>query len=152
LWAWLSDFIGRRWVFLTMFAVQAVLFLLLPNASAYALFTPFAFIITCYGGGFGTMPAFAADYLGPKNVGIIYGLMLTAWGTASAVGPLIVSTLRTSSGSYSQPLSIIAVIMLVSLIVPFIVRPPRPQIEETKEVAVRPEREMIRSRQPYRRV
>ncbi len=122
-----------------MFAVRAVLFLLLPNASAYALFTLFAFIIiTCYGGGFGTMPAFAADYLGPKNVGIIYGLMLTAWGTASAVGPLIVSALRTSSGSYSQPLSIIAVIMLVSLIVPFIVRPPRPQIEETKEVAPSP--------------
>jgi OFA family oxalate/formate antiporter-like MFS transporter len=139
LWAWLSDFITRRWVFLTMFALQAVLFLLLPQARAYALFSLLAFIIiTCYGGGFGTMPAFAADYFGPRNVGTIYGLMLTAWGVASAVGPLLLSTLRDASGSYTQPLIIIAVIMLVSLIVPFIVRPPRPQIEAKEEVAPSP--------------
>jgi OFA family oxalate/formate antiporter-like MFS transporter len=138
LWAWLSDFITRRWVFLTMFALQAVLFFILPHAATYALFTLLAFInITCYGGGFGTMPAFAADYFGPKNVGTIYGLMLTAWGVASAVGPLLLSTLRTSSGSYTQPLNIIAVIMLVSLVVPFIVRPPRPAVE-AKEVAPSP--------------
>jgi MFS transporter, OFA family, oxalate/formate antiporter len=138
-WAWLSDFITRRWVFLTMFALQAVLFLLLPQAGAYALFSLLAFIIiTCYGGGFGTMPAFAADYFGPKNVGTIYGLMLTAWGVASAVGPLLLSTLRDASGSYTQPLIIIAVIMLVSIIVPFIVRPPRPQIETKEEVAPSP--------------
>jgi OFA family oxalate/formate antiporter-like MFS transporter len=139
LWAWLSDFITRRWVFLTMFALQAVLFFLLPHATAYAVFTLLAFIIiTCYGGGFGTMPAFAADYFGPRNVGTIYGLMLTAWGVASAVGPLLLSTLRTSSGSYTQPLTIIAVIMLVSLIVPFIVRPPRPQVAEPTEAAPSP--------------
>jgi OFA family oxalate/formate antiporter-like MFS transporter len=139
LWAWLSDFITRRWVFLTMFAVQAVLFFILPHAAAYALFTLLAFIIiTCYGGGFGTMPAFAADYFGPKNVGTIYGLMLTAWGVASAVGPLLLSTLRTSSGSYTEPLNIIAVIMLLSLVVPFIVRPPKPQVEEPREVAPSP--------------
>jgi MFS transporter, OFA family, oxalate/formate antiporter len=138
LWAWLSDFITRRWVFLTMFALQAVLFLLLPQASVLAVFTLLAFIIiTCYGGGFGTMPAFAADYFGPRHVGTIYGLMLTAWGFASAVGPLLLSTLRTSSGSYTQPLIIIAVIMLVSIVVPFIVRPPRPAVE-AKEVAPSP--------------
>ncbi len=139
LWAWLSDFITRRWVFLTMFALQAVLFLLLPQARAYALFSLLAFIIiTCYGGGFGTMPAFAADYFGPRNVGTIYGLMLTAWGFASAVGPLLLSTLRDASGSYTQPLIIIAVIMLVSIVVPFIVRPPRPEIEAKEEVAPSP--------------
>jgi MFS transporter, OFA family, oxalate/formate antiporter len=135
LWAWFSDLITRRWVFFTMFALQAVMFLLLPRATAYAVFTLIAFIIiTCYGGGFGTMPAFAADYFGPRNVGMIYGLMLTAWGTAGAVGPLLISTLHTSSGSYNQPLYVIAVIMLVSLIVPFVVRPPRPQAE-AREVA-----------------
>jgi OFA family oxalate/formate antiporter-like MFS transporter len=84
------------------------------------------------------MPAFAADYFGPKNVGVIYGLMLTAWGTAAALGPLLISTLRTSSGSYTQPLTIIAIIMLVSLIVPFIVRPPKPQVAEPTEVAPSP--------------
>ena len=48
-------------------------------------------VLMCYGGGFGTMPAFAADYFGAKNVGPIYGLMLTAWGVASAVGPLLIA-------------------------------------------------------------
>ena len=56
----------------------------------------------CYGGGFGTMPAFAADYFGPKNVGPIYGLMLTAWGCASAFGPLLIAHLREVDGILSR--------------------------------------------------
>jgi OFA family oxalate/formate antiporter-like MFS transporter len=51
-------------------------------------------VLMCYGGGFGTMPAFAADYFGSKNVGPIYGLMLTAWGFASAFGPLLIAYMR----------------------------------------------------------
>ena len=52
----------------------------------------------CYGGGFGTMPAFAADYFGSKSVGPIYGLMLNAWGCGSAIGPLLIAHLRQASG------------------------------------------------------
>lgn len=55
-------------------------------------------VLMCYGGGFGTMPAFAADYFGSKNVGPIYGLMLTAWGSASAVGPLLIAYMRETTG------------------------------------------------------
>ncbi len=128
LWAWLSDFIGRKWVFLIMFLVQAVIFFLLPLTTAFALFTLLAFIILlCYGGGFGTMPAFATDYFGPKNVGPIYGLMLTAWGTGGILGPLLIAFLRQSTGGYSNALYILAGIMLVSAVVPFIVRPPSEQ-------------------------
>ncbi len=71
------------------------------------------------------MPAFTADYFGAKHVGPIYGLMLTAWGTAGVVGPILIAFLRERTGSYATPLSIIAGILLVSTIVPFIVRPPQ---------------------------
>src|SRR6266480_1446017 len=86
-WAWVSDLITRRATFLVMFLLQVLLFWFLPRIAAASLMTFVTFVVLmCYGGGFGTMPAFAADYFGPKNVGPIYGLMLTAWGFASAVG------------------------------------------------------------------
>jgi OFA family oxalate/formate antiporter-like MFS transporter len=136
IWAWLSDYVGRRWVFLIMFLVQAVLFFLLPSVASFAVFTIMTFVIlTCYGGGFGTMPAFTADYFGPKNVGSVYGLMLTAWGFAGITGPLLIANLRESSGSYSSALYVIAVVMLVSAILPFLAKPPRPQAEEARPAA-----------------
>jgi OFA family oxalate/formate antiporter-like MFS transporter len=79
----------------------------------------------CYGGGFGTMPAFTADYFGSKNVGPIYGLMLTAWGSASAFGPLLIAHMRQSSGSYAGGLHVIACIMLASMVLPILISPPR---------------------------
>ena len=124
-WAWLSDFIGRRIVFLTMFLVQALVFWILPSAGALFAFSLLALIILlCYGGGFGTMPAFAADYFGTEHVGSIYGLMLTAWSAAGVLGPTLIATLRESTGSYDLALYIIAVLMLVSAVIPLIVRPP----------------------------
>jgi OFA family oxalate/formate antiporter-like MFS transporter len=125
-WAWVSDLIPRRFVFLIMFLLQAVLFWLLPSVATAGPLTVVAFIILlCYGGGFGTMPAFAADYFGPKFVGSIYGLMLTAWGFASAFGPLMIAHTRQSTGHYASGLHILAVILLVSAVLPFIARPPR---------------------------
>jgi OFA family oxalate/formate antiporter-like MFS transporter len=79
----------------------------------------------CYGGGFGTMPAFAADYFGPKNVGPIYGLMLTAWGFASAFGPLLIALMRETTGSYRGALHVIAIVMAISTLLPILVHPPR---------------------------
>jgi OFA family oxalate/formate antiporter-like MFS transporter len=134
LWAWLSDFIGRKWVFLAMFLIQAVVFFLLPRATTFGMFTTLAFIVLlCYGGGFGTMPAFAADYFGPKNVGSVYGLMLTAWGVAGIVGPTLIARIRESTGAYRNALYVISGIMLVSAIIPFLVRPPLSQQEAAAE-------------------
>lgn len=125
-WASVSDIIPRRFIFLIMFLLQAVLFWLLPGVHSVPVITTVAFIILlCYGGGFGTMPAFAADYFGPKFVGPIYGLMLTAWGFASAFGPLLIAHTRQNSGHYASGLHILAVLLLFSAIVPFLVRPPR---------------------------
>ncbi len=132
LWAWLSDAIGRKWVFFVMFLLQAVLFILLPIiGSVYFVLAVLAFIIvSCYGGGFGTMPAFAADYFGPTNVGKIYGLMLTAWGFGGVLGPLLISRVIDTTDSYTLAFYIIAAIMIASAVVAFIVRPPRTPKEE----------------------
>ena len=127
LWAWLSDAIGRKWVFLTMYLLQAALFFLLPVLGAsFVMLAIICFIIvSCYGGGFGTMPAFNADYFGSKNVGMIYGLMITAWGFAGVLGPQLISIMYDATRSYAGAFYILAGIMLVSSIVPFIVRPPK---------------------------
>jgi MFS transporter, OFA family, oxalate/formate antiporter len=125
-WAWVSDAITRRWTFVTMFLLQVGLFWALPSLSSVAILTVVSFIVLmCYGGGFGTMPAFAADYFGSKNVGPIYGLLLTAWGFASAFGPLLIAHLRQSSGLYTSGLHIISGIMAVSMLLPILVSPPK---------------------------
>ena len=135
-WAWVSDSITRRMTFLVMFLIQVLLFWLLANASMVAGTTLLTFVVLmCYGGGFGTMPAFAADYFGSKNVGPIYGLMLTAWGTASAVGPLLIAYLRQTTGSYHRPLHVIAIIMAVSAILPLVMFAPGPRIRREPEVS-----------------
>ena len=123
LWAWLSDFVGRRVVFLLMFPIQALVFFALPSVQDFASFTALACVILlCYGGGFGTMPAFAADYFGAEHVGSIYGLMLTAWGVAGVLGPTLIATLRQSSGHYDEALHVLAGLMLVSTVIPAILR------------------------------
>jgi len=125
-WAWVSDGVTRRWTFVLMYLCQVGLFWAMPNIADATMLTVLTFIILmCYGGGFGTMPAFAADYFGAKNIGPIYGLMLTAWGFASAFGPLLIADLRQTGTSFAHGLHIIALIMLVSIIVPLIVRPPQ---------------------------
>ena len=123
LWAWLSDAIGRRNVFLIMFLVQAALFFLMPSQREFTILVTLCFIVlSCYGGGFGTMPAFAADLFGPRWIGSIYGLMLTAWGFAGVFGPLLIARIREVTGSYSGALTIIACVMLVSSLLPLLVR------------------------------
>ena len=125
-WAWVSDALTRRGTFVAMFLLQVGLFWMLPSLSSVTTLTILSFIILmCYGGGFGTMPAFAADYFGSKNVGPIYGLMLTAWGSASAFGPLLIAHMRQSSGSYTSGLHVIAGIMAVSTLLPILVSAPK---------------------------
>jgi OFA family oxalate/formate antiporter-like MFS transporter len=129
-WAWVSDGITRRATFVVMYLLQVALFWLLPSVHPVGGLTVVAFVVLmCYGGGFGTMPAFAADYFGAKNVGPIYGLMLTAWGFASAFGPLLIAHMRQSSGNYQTGLHVIAVIMALSVVMPLIVRPPKAAAE-----------------------
>ena len=125
-WAWLSDVIGRRSVFLMMFPMQAVVFALLPSVGSFTLFTALlCAVLLCYGGGFGTLPAFAADYFGSEHVGPIYGLILTAWSFAGVLGPTLIAALRESTGRYDAALYAIAGLMLVSTLIPAAIAPPQ---------------------------
>src|SRR5258708_17455940 len=124
-WAWASDLLGRRVTFSVMFIVQIGLFWIFPGLHSATGVTALVFLILmCYGGGFGTMPAFVADYFGSANVGSIYGLMLTAWGSASAFGPLLIAHLRQASGTYVSGMHVIAGVMAISVVLTLLVRPP----------------------------
>ncbi len=137
LWAWVSDFLGRARVFQLMFAAQAIAFVALSVVHSFGALAVLAFVILlCYGGGFGTMPAFAADFFGPRNVGSIYGLMLTAWGFAGVCGPTLIAHVRQSTGHYTEALEIIAGIMLVSAVLPFVIRPPKGRNADSSDAAV----------------
>jgi MFS transporter, OFA family, oxalate/formate antiporter len=132
-WAWVSDLLTRRATFFVMFALQVLLFWFLPSITTVTVMSIITFVVLmCYGGGFGTMPAFAADYFGSKNVGPIYGLMLTAWGVASAVGPLMIAYMRQTTGSYHGALHVIAGVMAVSALVPILVSRPREGVADSR--------------------
>jgi OFA family oxalate/formate antiporter-like MFS transporter len=89
-WAAVSDKIGRKNVFLTMFITQAILYIVLPQISSVLVFTIIAcYLLACLGGGFAVMPAFAADSFGPTYIGKVYGFVLTAWGAAGVVGGFV---------------------------------------------------------------
>jgi OFA family oxalate/formate antiporter-like MFS transporter len=136
-WAWVSDLTTRRTAFGLIFIVQVLLFWLLPQITVPPVMTTVTFIILmCYGGGFGTMPAFSADYFGPKNVGSIYGLMLTAWSFASLFGPLYIARAREMTGSYAGALHVIAGVMAASILLPIIVHPPRREASAEKPGAI----------------
>ena len=138
-WAWVSDLITRSATFFVMFVAQILLFWFLPNiATAWFLAIVTFVVLMCYGGGFGTMPAFTADYFGPKNVGPIYGLMLTAWGFASVFGPLLIAHMRETAGSYRGALHVIAGVMTISAVLPILVRPPRTRDGGTTETVSHP--------------
>ncbi|MDJ0573913.1 MAG: OFA family MFS transporter [Xenococcaceae cyanobacterium MO_234.B1] len=108
-WAWLSDGIGRKAVFSLLFLTQAVLYLIIPEIDSYYWFVVVSsYLLACYGGGFATMPAFAADAFGSQNIGRIYGTMLTAWGAAGVVGPFIFSWVKQKTGSCNQALYLAA--------------------------------------------
>jgi OFA family oxalate/formate antiporter-like MFS transporter len=120
-----------------MFLCQVLLFWFMPDISSGGTLAVVTFVILlCYGGGFGTMPAFVADYFGAKNMGPIYGLMLTAWGFASAFGPLLIAYMRQASGNYRGALHAIAGVMLISAVLPFLVSAPRSAKLTKKEEVV----------------
>ena len=136
-WAALSDVIGRMPAFLGMLGLQAVCFLLLPHFHVFAVFAVLgALIYLAYGGGFGTMPATAADFFGTPNAGAIYGAMIVAWSAGGVVGPLVAARLYESSGGYTLPFTVLGVVALVSLALPMLARPPRLLLPVAAEGAV----------------
>ena len=97
-WASTSDYIGRKNTYFIFFALGFVLYALVPyfgSAGNLALFVLcFGVILSMYGGGFATVPAYLRDMFGTRYVGAIHGLLLTAWSVAGVLGPVLVNYIR----------------------------------------------------------
>jgi OFA family oxalate/formate antiporter-like MFS transporter len=120
-----------------MFLLQAASFAALSRVASLGLLAGLSCVVLlCYGGGFATMPAWVADYFGAKGVGQVYGLMLTAWGSAAIVGPQVTARLREATGHYTSGFSVLAVIMLASILLPLFLHPPAraPQVHVAAEL------------------
>jgi len=113
-WGACSDRIGRPTTFLALFMLQTSAFAVLGGSDTLAmLLLPIAIIALCYGGGFGTMPAFTADMFGAKNAGTIYGVMLTAWSAGAVVGPILIAAMP-----YRTALLLVAGLLLAAAVLP----------------------------------
>jgi MFS family permease len=134
-WASFSDKLGRKPTYYTFFLLGIVLYAAAPFAGkigSVALFVSiFCVILTMYGGGFATIPAYLADLFGTQFVGAIHGRLLTAWSTAGILGPTLVNALRESqldrglpaAEAYNATMYILAGLLLLGLACNALVRP-----------------------------
>lgn len=117
-WASLSDYLTRPVVYIIFFATQAVAFYVLPSIAEIILFQfVLYFIMSCYGGGFASIPAYIGDIFGTKELGAIHGYILTAWAAAGLVGPLIISMVKDATGSYAETLYVFSGFFVVALVI-----------------------------------
>jgi MFS family permease len=137
MWASTSDFIGRKMTYMIFFTAGAVLYWLLPytgdqHLNSIVLFVLIAgILISMYGGGFATIPAYLRDMYGPYNVSAIHGRLLTAWSVAGIMGPLIVNGIldhylaehRPEESAYPLILHIMAGLLVLGFIANLLVRP-----------------------------
>lgn len=127
-WGAVSDRIGRAMTYTVMYLIQAVVFFAMAYTGGFvAVGIYFAIVLLCYGGGFGVMPSFNADFFGTKYLGQNYGYILTAWGVAGVVGPFIAAKVRDVTGSYHGALVPVAIMLLIASVIPFFVKKPAPQ-------------------------
>jgi OFA family oxalate/formate antiporter-like MFS transporter len=126
-WGAISDRIGRNMAFALIFGVQVIVFFVMGGLhSLVSVGIAFAIVLLCYGGGFGTMPSFNADYFGTKFLGINYGMIITAWGFGGLVGPLVAAFVKDRTGSFTHALVPVAIMLLVAAVLPFITKKPQP--------------------------
>jgi MFS family permease len=106
-WASVSDFLGRKNTYFCFFVLGTVLYALVPSTGRlgsvglFVLF--FVVIISMYGGGFSTLPAYLKDMFGTRYVGAIHGLLLTAWSAAGVFGPVLVNYIRAYEIAHGVP-------------------------------------------------
>jgi len=134
-WASLSDRIGRKRTYTTFFVLGTVLYCFAPLAGrigSVPLFViMFCLILTMYGGGFATIPAYLADLFGTRYVAAIHGRILTAWSTAGVLGPVLVNYLREyqlgrgvpAAGAYTVTMYVLASLLVIGLVCNLAVRP-----------------------------
>lgn len=116
-WATVSDYMGRTNVFTTFFCLQLIAFLLMPHVTSPIAFQILIFlIISIYGGGFATLPAYIGDLFGTKELGEINGYLLTSWSIAGIVGPMIVAFVHDLTSSYDATFYVFAVLIGMALL------------------------------------
>ncbi|WP_445263022.1 L-lactate MFS transporter [Pseudokineococcus sp. 1T1Z-3] len=140
-WSSTSDVIGRKNIYMVYLGVGAVLYALLAlfGQTSTALFVLFAFVIlSFYGGGFATIPAYLRDLFGTLQVGAIHGRLLTAWSAAGIAGPLIVNAILDAQGQpgslnaadYRPALLTMVVLLVVGFIANLLVKPVSEALQE----------------------
>jgi MFS family permease len=144
-WASLSDRIGRKLTYATFFVLGITLYASAPSAAHagdYRLFVVmFCIILSMYGGGFATVPAYLADIFGTQMVGAIHGRLLTAWATAGVIGPLLITALRDAQINagvpralvYDTTMYILAGLLVIGLICNSLVKPVAESVYMTPE-------------------
>lgn len=123
LWSSLSDYLGRANTYILFFAFQILAFFFIAKISnelafLFVLFT----VITMYGGGFATLPAFLGDLFGTKQLGAIHGMILAAWGLAGVVGPTIYDYVKDTTGSLDATMTVFAGLFVVALIISLLMK------------------------------
>ena len=134
-WASLSDKLGRKMTYVVFFVLGGLMYFSIPGSAAAGhklLFVgAFCIILSMYGGGFATVPAYLADLFGTQFVGAIHGRLLTAWATAGILGPVVVNYMREyqlglglpREQVYNQTMYILVGMLVVGLIANLLVRP-----------------------------
>jgi MFS family permease len=148
-WASASDYLGRKLTYVLFFVLGVVLYCLLPTLGHMGMAAAFVItvcvIISMYGGGFATVPAYLADIFGTQMVGAIHGRLLTAWSVAGIVGPVLIAGVREAQLNagvqktlvYDRTLYILAGLLLVGLICNLLVRPVDPKHHMTDDELAR---------------
>jgi MFS family permease len=133
-WASTSDYIGRKNTYFIFFALGFVLYALVPyfgGAGNLALFVlGFCVILSMYGGGFATVPAYLKDMFGTRYVGAIHGMLITAWSVAGVLGPVLVNYIRQyqidngvpKAQAYNVTMYIMAGLLVVGFIANFMIK------------------------------
>ncbi len=134
-WASVSDLIGRKNTYFCFFVLGTFLYALVPSAGgsgSVAFFVVcFLIIISMYGGGFSTIPAYLRDLFGTRYVGAIHGLLITAWSVAGVLGPVLVNYIRQyqvdhgvpKAQAYNITMYIMAVLLVVGFFCNLFIRP-----------------------------
>ncbi|MDP3293940.1 MAG: OFA family MFS transporter [Nevskia sp.] len=138
-WASMSDQLGRKITYAIFFLLGTALYASAPSAGhagSVALFVAaFCIILSMYGGGFATVPAYLADMFGTQFVGAIHGRLLTAWSIAGIFGPVIVNYLReyqlgqglAKAQVYDTTMLILAGLLVVGFVCNLLIRPVEPK-------------------------
>src|ERR1051326_2512223 len=135
IWSSLSDRIGRKAVYAIFFLLGAALYSLVPATgragNVVAFVAGYVVIMSMYGGGFATIPAYLRDMFGTVQVGAIHGRLLTAWSTAGVLGPVLVNYIREyeigrgvpKADAYTVTMYIMASLLIVGFVANLLVRP-----------------------------